>query len=293
VQGGKSTEATLYLNLRIHPVVTISEGARLIAFTSMRYGLDDVFVMNASGWGLTRLPGARGRDFSWSPSGEQIAFGNNGLIAVINVDGSSNPLRLTSPQDNTRNPAWSPDGSQIAFISSAGPTQELRVIGTDGSDERYLADILLTNPHSIAWSPNGSQIAFVTDSDGDRTAELNLIKPDGSGLTRLTSKNPAIWGDGFSWAPDGSRLAFSSTDGLYIVNADGSGMTKLTEDGSVFSPSWSPGGDKIVFIGSFRDRLGLVTLNGQEIYTINPDGSGLTNLTNDDTMRDMNPIWQP
>ena len=56
------------------------------------------------------------------------------------------------------------------------------------------------------------------------------------------------------------------------MNADGSGQTRLTNspdyDGE---PVWSPDGSRIAFV-SIRDT-------GQQIYTMNADGSSVTRLT--------------
>ena len=38
-----------------------------------------------------------------------------------------------------------------------------------------------------SWSPNGTWIAFAR-ATGDRTTDLFLIRPDGSGLRRLTAR---------------------------------------------------------------------------------------------------------
>jgi len=72
------------------------------------------------------------------------------------------------------------------------------------------------------------------------------------------------------WSPDGTRLTFSDTTDIYVVNADGSNLVNLTADpaqfGSADHPSWSPDGTKIAF------RY----LNS--IKVVAPDGSGSTTL---------------
>ena len=60
----------------------------------------------------------------------------------------------------------------------------------------------------------------------------------GTGLTRLTftrfSGAPA-------WSPDGRKIAFGSTGGIYVMNADGSGVIRLTQSAAFDGePAWGP-----------------------------------------------------
>jgi len=56
------------------------------------------------------------------------------------------------------------------------------------------------------------------------------------------------------------------------MNADGSGISRLTNDSAIdYSPDWSPDGKRVVY----RSHNG----GPADIYVINIDGTGLTNLT--------------
>jgi Tol biopolymer transport system component len=57
------------------------------------------------------------------------------------------------------------------------------------------------------------------------------------------------------------------------MNPDGSGQQKLTDLDLWWYPEWSPDGSTIAFTAG--------TPANTEIYTIRPDGSGLSNITND------------
>jgi Tol biopolymer transport system component len=93
------------------------------------------------------------------------------------------------------------------------------------------------------------------------------------------------------------RIAFASDrDGnveIYGMNADGTGHTNLTnnpaDDGDlIYTPvsyhTWSPDGSRIAFV-SYRN-------GNSEIYVMNADGSGQTDLTNN-TATDGWPAWSP
>jgi Dipeptidyl peptidase IV (DPP IV) N-terminal region len=98
------------------------------------------------------------------------------------------------------------------------------------------------------------------------------------------------------WSPDGTRLAFSDSADIYVVNADGSNLVDLTADqaepGKADHPSWSPDGTKIAFqyLNSIKvvapNGTGSTTLVGNlgEVWELpwSPDGTRIA-LANDVT----------
>ena len=75
------------------------------------------------------------------------------------------------------------------------------------------------------------------------------------------------------------------------MNADGTGVaTRLTNDVmSEGKPAWSPDGRQIAFV-RFRSTSDEAT----DIYVMNPDGSGQTNLTNNAYQNFLTPpVWSP
>jgi Tol biopolymer transport system component len=72
-----------------------------------------------------------------------------------------------------------------------------------------------------------------------------------------------------------ARIAFSSGDDLYTINADGSARSQLTTLGprrSAFEPAWSPDGSRIVFSSAGKNGL-------SRIWTVGADGTGARPLT--------------
>jgi TolB protein len=138
----------------------------------------------------------------------------------------------------------------------------------------------------------------------DPFGRLLIINADGTGQTILTTGgtvrdfNPV-------YSPDGSKIVFArnTTFGtsIFVMNADGSNPVALTPVSQNFSgyshPSWSPDGKKIVFAS---DRNGTRKL---EIFVINIDGTGLTQLTTNVQLttdgqgpvysNDFEPSWSP
>ncbi len=149
--------------------------------------------------------------------------------------------------------------------------------------------------HSVragVFAGNNGKIAFTTNRDGNY--EIYTMNPDGTGLMRLTNnsaddRNP-------NWSPDGTKIAFSSTrDGnyeIYTMNPDGTGLMRLTNTTNNSlqqvnrEPNWSPSGAKIAF-----ERGSSTNDGANDIYVMNPDGTGQTPLTT--TGYNDNPSWSP
>ena len=125
------------------------------------------------------------------------------------------------------------------------------------------------------------RVVFSTDRDSshghdDGNFEIYAIDLGANDLLRLTN-NPYNDVDA-TWAPDGSRIAFSSDRSgdyeIYAMQADGSNVERLTSDpADDLSPSWSSDGTLIAFNS---DRGG-----NRDVYVMNSDGSGVSRLTHD------------
>jgi TolB protein len=138
-------------------------------------------------------------------------------------------------------------------------------------------------------------IAFYSDRDGN--PEINIMKPNGSGVRRLT--NDPGFDDSPAISPDGSQVAFLTARHdpkprfpnlkyeIYVIDSDGSNLHRLTTtDAAEDHPSWSPEGQKIIFDADY-DGDGFY-----EIYTIDSDGSNLTRLTSN-AANDQFADWSP
>ena len=289
-----------------------------IAFASNRNapysgGRFDSYVMNADGSDVTYLFEYPGGKPIWSPDGRRIAFesyrSGNFDIFVMNADGTGQ-TNLTNHPGDDREPSWSPAGRRIVFESYRdgpgtdifGRNAEIYVMNADGTGQTKLTN----NPASDrypSWSPDGRRIAFYSTRDDDFCGDLYVMNIDGSGKTSLT-RNVPFGGWSASWSPDGRRIAFVTGCGqnrqhggfqIYVMDADGSNPTPLTDaPGDDEYPSWSPDGRLILFQSS-RDnyvQIGQFIAPNREIYVMNADGTGQTNLTNDPAW-DRLPDWLP
>jgi len=79
------------------------------------------------------------------------------------------------------------------------------------------------------------------------------------------------------------RIAYNNYGVIYTINPDGSAKSKVTDTRVSGDPiDYSPTGKKITYMSyeGFNDGSPSGPQKDAEIYTINPDGSGKTNVTN-------------
>jgi Tol biopolymer transport system component len=282
-----------------------ADGAGGFEFGPSYYTL---FMINPGGTGRTLLADDNAGRGRWSPDGQQLAFQSGLLVGccyaeppieVINADGSGRTLVTNRPgrdeESGTNNlGGWSPDGSRIAFTSYRKEVtpQEVFTIRPDASERTQVTHggvlpCIFCSLRDPAWSSDG-QIAFAYRSS--ESSGIAIVNADGTGERILTS---AAAGD-FDprspvWSPDGKTIAFLEgffgSQQVHTVNADGSAEAQLTY--LPYSPSefidetlsWSPDGRKLLWG------------RGSDVYTLDPDGGAIVNLTNDG--RSAAPVWSP
>ncbi|MGH2635290.1 MAG: hypothetical protein ACRDHU_03995, partial [Actinomycetota bacterium] len=135
-----------------------------------------------------------------------------------------------------------------------------------------------------------TRIAFVSDRDGG-FPEIYTMNEDGTNEKRFTT-NTFVDGNP-SWSPDGTRIVVErccpkGSSELFTIDLATRFETNVTNSVSSmdFDPAWSPDGSRIAFV-SFQTGQGNV-----DVWTIGPDGSALTRITND-AAAELSPDWQP
>lgn len=187
--------------------------------------------------------------------------------------------------------------SVIAFASRRDGNFEIYTVNLDGSGLTRLTDHSRVDVEPD-WSPEGSKIVFFSARDGIINEQgvinnggLYVMKADGSEVTRVyfDEESHDDLPSHPRWSPDGTRILFSSGPffgpaKLHVINADGTGLTTLAPTlSNVAGADWSPNGDRIIF------AYGLA--GGSDIYVMNADASGPTQLTTEGT--NSGPSWSP
>jgi len=217
-------------------------------------------------------------------------------------------IYATSGTISAQNPALSPDGTTLIFTrytngydGGAGtPKGGLYSMPSAGGTATQITNLSTdkglgaTNVNGLAtWNVFANLVTF---ADTAADADIWTIAPDGSALRRVTDAangpgapdNPPAYQEP-TFSPDGKTIVFeedvnngTSSDGyvgsIDIVPAGGGAVRRLlagsdTSDNRL--PVWSPDGTRILF----QRRTTPSVDGGYRLFTIKPDGTGLTQIT--------------
>ena len=240
-----------------------------------------------------------------------LAFANGGDIVVVEPDGTGRRT-LIAQSGTVGGLAYSPNGERLAYWYDAtgGGAQDLVVVDADGSNPVTIASGIraVTNLHP-AWSPDGTTIAYsaeTTQPDDPAcqpsvngsfcTSRIFLAAVDGSGTRQIG--DPGMDARGPDWSPDGATIAFGGGNAspavgvhLYLMNADGSNVRQVSdvrgEGWGFLRMDWSRDGSKIAGTASATDT------GEWDIWVINADGSGATNVGTPEEDDELFPSWAP
>ena len=105
--------------------------------------------------------------------------------------------------------SFSPDGKWVSFISNLSGVPQLWIVPVEGGYPR-----MVTNGDDpvigAEWSPASDWLAVTIAPGGGLNSQVYVVKPDGTGLRRLTLGGKD--NNGFdAWTDDGKRIAIDSS----------------------------------------------------------------------------------
>lgn len=283
----------------------------------------EVFTINSDGSGLfqvTRTPGAASTEPDPSPDGRWIDY-----MVIQNGDLSTGRLFKIRPNGSDRTPLSDsctgvcigdgfPDWSHTGLIAfqrnlSANPAKPIGfsaifVMTPGGTGVRQLT-LRSENPasghnrffdESPGWAPSGRQLAFDRGRNSDNLHAIFTMRPDGTGLRRITpwkldASQP-------QYSPNGRWIAFRSCEScntagnIWLVHPDGSGLHALTHTppgtGKWASCAFSPNGRWVV---SAEGPVVGGVLQNAAVFIIPATGGTPADVTNDPAHWDSAPDW--
>lgn len=237
------------------------------------------------------------RSASWAPNGriylllvgstkrkKQKLFAER--IISMKADGSARKVILTrvhaadDHSETLNHVDVSPDGNRLILGANTfrGVQSPLELVDLRRGKSKILS------PHASGgrWSPDGRKILFESNDrssiswcdDGEvchYDAKIFVIRPNGTGLKRVTERNIPGNESGADWSPDGSTIVFSSDRNnrlnsrsgyfddhnaeIFSVRVDGGCLNWLT-NGSQYSyaPVWGPEKNRDFSPASCDDR---------------------------------------
>jgi TolB protein len=169
-----------------------------------------------------------------------------------------------------------PREQELTFILDG----DIYAVRADGSLLRNLTrhpDPANVSAYSHSWSPDGQRIAYVTRHG------LHLIEPEVTSSVHLSG---GVGSPAPAWSPNNMRIAFRGYHGLWAINRTGDGLTEIVNDGTYRTPRWWPA-TRIAFVYTPPSN------DSPDLYVVNADGTGLTNLTNTPEHWEWRPRWSP
>lgn len=179
-----------------------------------------------------------------SPNGSEVVYAGigGGLrgVFVASTETGGPPPKLLMETEGLTAFAWAPDGSSLAVAEQLRVNvpvfDRLRLVSADGSEVSTIVEEQLV---AFFWSPQGDQIAWIGIEPLSRSMDLSVSPVEGGQSAgearRLFSFTPT--GEMFAllsffdqyayshsiWAPDGSALVVTGTDGAESGRRNGSG----------------------------------------------------------------------
>ena len=269
-----------------------------------------------------------------SPDGSSVAY------TVTSADWDNNrydteiwmarpggePIQLTSTEkESSTTPRWSPDSRWLGFITDRGDGRQIYLIRAAGGEARKLTNVK-GGINDFAWAPDGSQIAFSSvGPEGDdvasrrktygdfaiedadfRLARLWIVPVD-SGPGTASPRALTLGTDwnvgGFSWSPDGKRIAFAHTPNPLLSNgglsdisiftiATGTTTPLVRSPGSDSDPQWSPDGTRVLFSTAAGDTTANFYRNAH-LAIVPASGGAINVLTRTFDENPGSAVWLP
>jgi dipeptidyl aminopeptidase/acylaminoacyl peptidase len=198
-----------------------------------------------------------------SPDGMRVAFVvNQQHVAVVPLDGSAWPVRLSTGADFCFDPSWSSDSTRVVWHEwdvPAMPWDEGRIV-VRAADASTGVDVVAGGAGiSVAqprFSPDGARLAYVSDETG--WLNLWVAAADGSDAKPLVEEpiehGDPTWGLGqrsYAWSPDSTsivftrnHLGFGTIDVVDVATGETAALDKAIHGGL----SWR--GDRIAAVRS-------------------------------------------
>jgi len=220
-----------------------------------------------------------------SPDGNRIAYtvtryslqDNRGTSRIWIADiGAGTTREVTEGPGSDRQPRWAPDGLSLAFVSTRDGPPQLWTLPLSGGGEARKLTSLPDGVSDPVWMPDGKEL--LVTSDIKWPADQEIDRRNGQYPT-----DARLWTDLFYRHWDDWRTGHRQHEFLISV-ADGKARDLIPDDRDV--PTIATSGDGDVSVAPDGREIAIAihnepvaTTTNVDIYTLNPDGSGMKAVT--------------
>jgi len=182
---------------------------------------------------------------------------------------------------NCLNPSWHPDSEKFIYSYFKGKEPILAVSSTKSLGITFIAQKGFgESDNNASYSPDGTKILMSTLIQGN--SALGIVNANGQNFTLIGEGSTPVW------HPNGTIIAFVKFSGdfthIFLFDLTNNQITQITTgEYHHFYPCFSPDGKKLTFTSN-RDSETF------HIYTMNVDGTNLTQLTIGSTT-EIDPFW--
>ncbi len=273
-----------------------SPDGKTIAFVSNA----KLYLVDAGGGEPRRLesPGVDWEQgLHWSPDGNRIAFVDcradyGSDLYIIDKDGQ-NLIRIeSSDRASVGYPHWSPDGSQLAYISTLDPLCSVpsrdypnSLMIADAQDPFHVRKIADQFPLGGLMWMDQETLSYTGRPEGEIVAKPYIINLKSGLQTKIRTDRD---GAHYTWAPDGTALAYSADTGtsnvVYVQDRSsgrGTSVWELTH-ALIHDVAWSPNSQWLL-INIYEELPPTTTHAGgadsETIWVISRDGTFAQRVT--------------
>lgn len=198
-----------------------------------------------------------------SPNGKRVAFVARGDVFSVPAEKGLTRNLTHSSNAHDREAQWSPDGQSIVYISDQTGEEQLWLANLKKGSSKALTTTHTARLYKPRWSPDGRHIAY-----GDKDGQIYSLELKSGDIHKITD-DPGFSLQDWVWSPRGGFLAFTQGESnglrsIYIYSIKNKKLTRITnETFNEFSPTWSPDGNFLYFVGNrnFAAQFGTFDFN--------------------------------
>ncbi|RQV98813.1 serine/threonine-protein kinase, partial [bacterium] len=135
-----------------------------------------------------------------------------------------------------------------------------------------------------SFSPDGKEVLYTSRNAGmkSNTGYIGMRNLETGAIRKVVTL-----GNMADWSPDGSRIAYSRMNGIYIYDLIRQDSTRIVDFGH--GPKWSPDGKQIVFASNLSQSTG----EENEINLYNVAKRSFQKISPQTDLKFTNPSWSP